>query len=171
MTDERLGDRLWSALERLPRGSGIVFRHYSLTPDERRALFARVAQIAARRRLVLLRAGRTRLARTEQGVHNGPKPVVGLWTRAVHTRRDLIAAHRDGVDLVFASPVFATESHPGARSLGRARFMAMVQDASMPVIALGGMTPQRARILCDHRIHGWAAIDWWADQKRKAVPI
>ena len=39
MTDERLGDGLWAALERLPKGSGVVFRHYGLAPAERRALF------------------------------------------------------------------------------------------------------------------------------------
>src|SRR5439155_26981070 len=30
MTDERQGDGLWAALERMPRGAGVVFRHYSL---------------------------------------------------------------------------------------------------------------------------------------------
>jgi thiamine-phosphate pyrophosphorylase len=38
MTDERLGDALWTALRRLPRGAGIVFRHYATPPAERRAL-------------------------------------------------------------------------------------------------------------------------------------
>ena len=31
MTDERMGDGLWAALERLPRGAGVVFRHYRLS--------------------------------------------------------------------------------------------------------------------------------------------
>ena len=31
MTDERLGDQLWDAIDRLPEGAaGILFRHYSL---------------------------------------------------------------------------------------------------------------------------------------------
>src|SRR5688572_13203779 len=57
MTDERPGGALWAALGRLPRGSGIVVRHYRLSKDARRALFQRVRSIARRRGLLLLLAG------------------------------------------------------------------------------------------------------------------
>jgi hypothetical protein len=63
MTDERMGDALWRALERLPRGAGVVFRHYRLPPVERRALFERVRAVARRRGLRLLLGGPERLAR------------------------------------------------------------------------------------------------------------
>ena len=59
-------------------------------------------------------------------------------------------------DAVLLSPVFATRSHPGAPSLGPLRFLLMAQKAALPVIALGGMTAQRAARL---RVHRWAAID------------
>ena len=42
MTDERLGDGLLDAVARLPEGTGVVFRHYSLAESARRALFDRV---------------------------------------------------------------------------------------------------------------------------------
>ena len=29
MTDERMGDRLWEAIDGMPPGSGVVFRHYA----------------------------------------------------------------------------------------------------------------------------------------------
>ena len=58
MTDERMGDGLWAAIEALPRGAGIVFRHHATDQAGRRALFERVARIARRKRLVLVRAGR-----------------------------------------------------------------------------------------------------------------
>ena len=64
MTDERLGEGLLSAVERLPRGAGIVFRHYSLPEPERRALFNRVRATARRQRLLLLLAGPDWQART-----------------------------------------------------------------------------------------------------------
>jgi thiamine-phosphate pyrophosphorylase len=57
MTDERQGEALWTALDRLPRGAGVVFRHYSLPCAERRALFRRVHNMCARRRLMLVLAG------------------------------------------------------------------------------------------------------------------
>ncbi|MEI9852949.1 MAG: thiamine phosphate synthase [Sphingomonas sp.] len=79
MTDERMGAALWTALARLPRGGGVVFRHYSLPPGERRALFAEIAKVARRRRLVLVRAGAARL-RGEMGVHGRATPARGLRT-------------------------------------------------------------------------------------------
>jgi thiamine-phosphate pyrophosphorylase len=54
------------------------------------------------------------------------------------------------------SPVFATRSHPGAESLGQVRFRLLARFASVPVIALGGMTRRRAAALEALR---WAAID------------
>src|SRR5690606_35566678 len=41
MTDERQGETLWAALDRLPRGAGVIVRHYSLPMRARRRLFAR----------------------------------------------------------------------------------------------------------------------------------
>lgn len=168
MTDERMGDALWVALARLPRGSGVVFRHYGLRPAERSALFGRVARIAARRGLVLLRAGDMRLAKREAGVHGARGGARN--TRPAHSRREAIAAIRAGADAIFVSPVFATRSHPGARTLGRVRLGLMIAGLDVPVIALGGMDARRARSLSALGVHGWAAIDAWTRQKRNDVP-
>ncbi len=84
-----------------------------------------------------------------------------MRTCAAHSRTDIIAARRAGLDAVFVSPVFATRSHPGKPALGRVRFGLMVRAAGVPVIALGGMNAQRARTLAPFGIHGWAAIDAW----------
>ena len=51
MTDPRMGEALWAALDRLPRGAGVVLRHYDV-PD-RAALIGRVAKVARKRGLVL----------------------------------------------------------------------------------------------------------------------
>lgn len=147
MTDERMGDALFPALRRLPRGSGIIFRHYGLPPTERRALFARVRRIARARRLMLVTGG------IEHGRHRG------AITAPVHSVRERIEAERVGVELLFVSPVFPTASHPGARALGRIGFGQVIRGARAPVIALGGMTRAKARSLRPFGIHGWAAID------------
>ncbi|WP_066477235.1 MULTISPECIES: thiamine phosphate synthase [unclassified Sphingomonas] len=175
MTDERLGDALFDAIGRLPRGSGIVFRHYATPPAARRALFARVVAMARRRGHLVLRAGPDRLGR-EDGVHNARRGARHrIVTRAAHDRREAIAAIRAGADALFVSPIFGTRSHPGARALGRARFGLVVRGLKIPVIAMGGVDAVRAVTLARFGIHGWAAIDAWAaprrDQKRKAVPI
>jgi len=163
MTDERMGDGLWEALARLPRGSGVVFRHYGLPPAERRALFVRVLRAAKRRRLVVVRAGSEPM-RGESGVHGGRGR--GLRTAPAHDRREAVTAIRAGADALFVSPAFPTRSHPGARALGRLRFGQLVRGLDVPVIALGGMDARRARSLRPFGIHGWAAIDAWTKGKR-----
>lgn len=158
MTDERMGDALWQALERLPRGAGVVFRHYGLAPAERRALFARVRKVARRRGLVLVRAGIEPM-RGESGAHGARGR--GIRTAPAHNRREAVAALRAGAHALFVSPAFSTRSHPGARALGRARFGLLVRGLDVPVIALGGMDARKAASLKPFGIHGWAAIDAW----------
>lgn len=159
MTDERQGEALWRALERLPRGGGIVFRHHATPTTERARLFARVAAVARRRGLVLVRAGAPRF-RGERGRHGRRGP--GLVTWPAHTRREAIAAVRAGATLVFVSPVFATRSHPGARALGPLRAAAIARGLPVAAIALGGVDERRYhRRLRALGFAGYAAIDAW----------
>jgi thiamine-phosphate pyrophosphorylase len=158
ITDERMGGALIPSLLDLPKGSGVVFRHYGLPPEERRALFESVRRLAKARRLILSLAGCPRLARAwradgSHGRHHG------ALTVPVHTAPECVAAERCGGSLLFLSPVFATKSHPGARTFGRVKFGALTLGRKKPVIALGGMTKQRAETLKVFGIYGWAAID------------
>jgi len=162
MTDERMGDALWEALARLPRGSGVVFRHYGLPRAERRALFERVARVARRRGLVLVAGGESP-GRGAAGRHGRRGP--GLVTWPAHAPAEAIRGLRAGAHALFVSPVFATRSHPGARTLGRVRLGLMLRGIDAPVIALGGMDARRAASLRALGIHGWAAIDAWTKAK------
>ncbi|THD35954.1 MAG: thiamine phosphate synthase [Sphingomonas sp.] len=156
MTDERQGDELWAALRRLPRGSGVVFRHYATPAAERQALFARVMRVARARALVVVRAGAW-CGVGADGVHNGRG--VGLRTASAHSWGEAKAAVRRGVDMVFVSPVFATRSHPGGTVLGVKAAEKIARRLRVPAIALGGMDAARFRPL--RAFYGWAAIDAW----------
>ncbi len=160
MTDERQGERLWAALERLPQGAGIVFRHYE-APD-RRMLFERVRRVARRRGLVLVLAGPPDLAGRwgADGSHGRHRGRTG-WTRTApaHDLKEMREAERAGAQFLFVSPVFATRSHPMSKPLGPVRFALLARQTRLPVIALGGMDRRRARRLAG--AYGWAAIDAW----------
>lgn len=162
MTDERQGEALFDALARLPKGAGVIFRHHATPPAERRALFERVLRIARRKRLLLILAGTPRYAVGWRADGNhGRSPHRGrIRTAPAHNAREIVAAERAGADLILLSPVFATRSHPAARALGRIRFNALAHGAKHPVVALGGMTAERARSLKGN--YGWAAIDAWS---------
>jgi thiamine-phosphate pyrophosphorylase len=161
MTDERLGDTLLPSVAALPRGSGIIFRHYSLDLANRRALLVKLSAVARRRGHVVvitdpaLGLPRWRFA----GFHGrGLVPRWALHTAPIHSLRQAIAAQRGGADLLFVSPIFATQSHPDAPVLGRVRFGLLIRSLQTPIIALGGMNPSRARSLRPMKIYGWAAI-------------
>jgi thiamine-phosphate pyrophosphorylase len=160
MTDERMGDALLPSIAALPKASGVIFRHYSLTDSQRRALFDQVRKIARARRLLLILAGSPRLARAwkADGTH-GRGRGWGVQSAPVHTPQEMRTAERNGADILFISPVFPTQSHIGKAGLGRVRLGLLMAGTKKPVIALGGMNPKRAQSLLALNIHGWAGID------------
>jgi thiamine-phosphate pyrophosphorylase len=161
MTDERIGD-IAAAIARLPKGAGIVFRYHATPPTDRRALFDDVRAQAKRHGHVLLLAGTPRQARAwgADGAHHRSLIVSqGLRSIAVHNRRELALAQRARADLVFASPVFSTRSHPGVRTLGPIRLGLMLGNRRTRAIALGGMNRARYKRLKGLGLYGWAAID------------
>ncbi|MBX3560807.1 MAG: thiamine phosphate synthase [Sphingomonas sp.] len=155
-----MGDGLFAAIGRLPEGSGIVMRHYSLPEAERRELFDRVRATSKNHLLLLAGPAATALAWGADGSH-GRGPGGGLRSAPVHDLDEIGAAERDGADLLFLSPLFATRSHPGARPLGLKDFAALVRATRLPVIALGGMDASRARDTAAAGAYGWAGIDAW----------
>ena len=167
MTDERLGGRLWQAVDALPEAAGIVFRHYSLADDDRLELGTRLAERARKRGLLLAVAGSERLAEQlgAQLVHN-PVGDPGLlpFSRSAHSLEEAAAACSSGASLIFLSPIHATRSHPGRKPLPRDTARRIVADCPVPVIALGGMNRERFDQLRSDGFYGWAGIDAWLEK-------
>jgi len=161
ISDARNDAALENALARLPRGSGLVFRHYHLPPAERGARFKVLSRIARRFGHMVVLSGTPREARRWKaaGAYGAAARLAGgpatLRLVTVHSLRELGGAHRARADMVLISPVFATRSHPGGKTLGPARFGLLSARSQVPAIALGGMTPHRARRLPARK---WAAI-------------
>ena len=63
-------------------------------------------------------------------------------TASCHDADELRQAAAAGADFALLSPVFATPSHPGAPHLGVNRFCELAAAAPLPVVALGGITPE-----------------------------
>ena len=145
VSDARNDAGIEAALRRLPRGAGLVFRHYHLSPAARAARLAQLARLCRRfgHRLEIAGEG-----------YGPPAPRRRLAT--AHSLREIGRANRMRAEAVVLSPVFPTRSHPGAKELGPVRFRLLAARALAPVIALGGMSAARARRL---RWPRWAAID------------
>lgn len=165
VSDARNDAAIARALKRLPRGSGLIFRHYHLPPDARRIRFREISRIAHAHGHIVALAGDARTARRwgADAAYGAPETLA--WGPAMvrlvtaHSLRELARTKR--ADAVLLSPVYATRSHPGAPTLGPLRFRTIAARCPVPVIALGGMDKQAARRLKWPR---WAAIDAFCDK-------
>jgi len=164
MTDERIGERLWNAIDSMPPDGGVVFRHYSLEPAERAALAARVSERCLERGLGLAIAGDVELAKElgAQLVHNPSIDPGGLpFCRSAHSAEEAREAGAAGASLIFLSPLFPTRSHSERAPLSREEARRIVAACPVPVIALGGMHRVRFEELRGDGFYGWAGIDAW----------
>jgi thiamine-phosphate pyrophosphorylase len=160
VSDARNDAWLEDALRRLPRGGGLIFRHYHLTGSRRRERFAALARIArARGHRIALAGSAAQARRWGADAAYGEARALARGTRlprlvSAHSLRDLARCPR--ADAFLLSPVFATRSHPGAKTLGPLRFHLIAARSRCPVIALGGIDARQARRLKWSR---WAGID------------
>ena len=162
ISDARNDAALEAALARLPHGSALVFRHYHLDHAARRTRFDELAAAARAEGHLVILSGSVELAQAwgADGIYGSPEslgaPSPFLRFATAHDAREIALANAAKADGVFLSPVFPTRSHPGGQCLGAATFHDLAAQAEMPVIALGGMTAERAKMLDWPR---WAAID------------
>lgn len=167
--DARAGDPIAAVLS-LPPGAGVIFRHYGT--HDRAGLADKLAKLSRARGLVFLVAGDWRLAAKTRadGLHlpeyaaaRGLPSGARLWRRqrqglltvAAHSARSLARARELGADAALLAPVFPTRSHPGRSALGPVRAAALARRAGLPVLALGGATPEKMSFL---RAAGFAGI-------------
>jgi thiamine-phosphate pyrophosphorylase len=158
----RLPDPLPAIAALPPQLCGVVFRQ-----PENPALARAVARLCRSKNITLVIAGDSRLAAAQKsGLHlrggrrpglSRPRP--GLLTSSAHNIPELRRAARAGAQIIFISPVFVTNSHPGAPALGAARWLNLARSTTTgKAYALGGLDGQKiislARFCC-----GAAAIE------------
>jgi thiamine-phosphate diphosphorylase len=71
---------------------------------------------------------------------SGRERMLGM---SVHNLESARAAERHGVDFVLFGNVFKTESHPGKPGAGVEELARVATNTGIPVIAIGGITPER----------------------------
>ena len=172
MTDRKRLPDPDRAIAKLPAGSIVILRDYD--HPNRMELAKRLRGICRNAGCWFLVAGDVRLARTvgADGVHmpeymlwNSPLNLNGfsLVSAACHNKQALWRAKTIGVDLAIVSPVFLTDSHPGASALGIHRFARLVGGNKMAVAALGGVSKRTASRLRGIKLAAIAGISRIAD--------
>lgn len=175
MTDERIGELLWQAIDALPRGGGVVFRHYTADSTDRIELARHVVRKCREKGLLLAVARDVGLAQKLGAplVHNPDRDAGGLpFSRSAHSLAEARAAWESGAAMIFLSPVFPTRSHPDAEPMSEIEARAIVAASPIPVIALGGMNSARFEEVKPIGFYGWAGIDAWlnAEREPKSIP-
>ena len=75
---------------------------------------------------------------------------------SAHSATAMLRAAKAGADYATLSPVFETRSHPDALPIGIDPLALAAERVPIPVLALGGMTPPRAKIARLVGAHGAA---------------
>ena len=174
--DQRGGDPLYVA-PHLPKGCGIIFRHYN--SKKRAELAFYLSKICKKRDLSLFIAKTPELAQevNAAGCHLPDHRISALpvlkaqypqlvFSAACHSERSLLKAQDLGAVFAFLSPLFATRSHPGASSLGVIKAQKIIKDISFPVFALGGVGFKHQNWLKSAGFAGFGAIS----EFEKTVP-
>ncbi len=87
----------------------------------------------------------------------------GLQTMAAHSPEALARAAELGMDAAVLSPVLASRSPASGAPLGLFRASRWARAAKLPVIALGGVNAQNARMFAQRGFSGLACVDGLAN--------
>jgi thiamine-phosphate diphosphorylase len=100
--------------------------------------------------------------------HGRPGLRVGA---SVHAPDEARVAEAEGADWVVAGHVYDTSSHPGAPGRGIVLVRDVAAAATVPVVAIGGVTPARVPLLRAAGAHGVAVIRgvWAAGDAERAA--
>lgn len=161
-------------LARIERALGdgirlLQLRFGGLPPAETLALSAEAKRLCDQAGAQMLVNGDADLARTLGcGLHlksaqlmslnERPNPADQLLGVSCHDEAQLRQAEAIGADFAVLGPVDKTPSHPEAEALGWERFAALRELVSLPLYALGGMTPGHQDAARRNGAQGIAAI-------------
>lgn len=132
----------------------VLVREKTLTSAKLLALASRLRQMTAtyQARLIIHSQADIAAAVGADGVHLASAEITSVaairqWVMdpdmtvsvSCHNADELQLAYEMDADFAMLSPLFPTNSHPGAPHLGVELFDELVSDAKLPVIALGGI--------------------------------
>ena len=86
------------------------------------------------------------------------QPGGSLFSASCHNMEELLLAIKLKADFVVLSPVQKTASHPDMQAMGWSQFSNLIENISVPVYALGGVSENDLQVAWQHGAQGIAAI-------------
>ena len=125
--------------------------------------------IGGRAKLIINERADVALAAGAQGVQLGEeglpvaaaRKVLGdglIIGRSVHSTKAAIQAESEGADLLVVGTMYASRSHPGEPPAGPGLMREISGKCRLPLIGIGGVTPENAAELIDAGASGVAVI-------------
>jgi len=172
VTDRRLAggeDALVEAVAQAVKGgvNAVQLREKDLPPEELLPLALRLRAVTRNRAALVVNGPlEVALAAEADGLHlpeaappvDRPAPHQFLLGRSVHSREAAEQAWAECSDYLIAGPVFETPSHPGPAPGGLSLVEAIAGAVAVPVLAIGGITPERVDDVLRARASGVAVI-------------
>lgn len=174
LTDpERTPDVLTFA-KSLPKGAGLIYRHFGASDREQTAIA--LSKIAGRGRLSLLIGNDPKLALAVKaaGVHWSEANIsrarrwqnrFEIMTCAVHSRAAIKKGAQAGISAGLLSAIFPSKSPSAAKPIGLMAFKQMAISNVLPLYALGGVNSENMGKVAS--FGGIAAIDGLKSAKNK----
>jgi thiamine-phosphate diphosphorylase len=158
-------------LRTIERNVALHVRARTLSAAQLFELVSALLPAAQRARACLIVNDRVDIARTARahGVQLGartlpirvvrellePKSLIGY---SAHAADQAAQAAADGADFIFAGSIYQTASHPDTQPGGTELLKACVARVQLPVLAIGGVTPERVPEILQAGAHGVAVI-------------
>jgi len=166
VTDRRQGDVVAHSILAVADGVDMIqVREKDLSGAELFDLVCRIRDAAAGTKTKVLVNGRLDLALIAglDGVHLPGDGLPAMQVRphvrtlgiSCHSLEEAVQAEHDGVDYIIFGPVFET---PGKSAVGIDALRTVAQSLKIPVLAIGGITPQNTAAAVDAGAAGIAAI-------------
>ena len=98
-------------------------------------------------------------------------PPAFIIGRSVHSAKEADRVTREGgLDYLVMGTVFSTPSKPGRPAAGPALLADTCSAVALPVLAIGGITPERLGVVAESGADGFAAITLFAECELDALP-
>jgi thiamine-phosphate pyrophosphorylase len=94
-----------------------------------------------------------------------------IMGKSCHSLTEVLQAQTDGYDYVFLSPIFVpiTPKNEIVQSLGLDYLNMVCNSVSIPVFALGGVSPDNAGLVMQNGAYGWAGIGSFLGKKAPEI--
>jgi len=98
------------------------------------------------------------------GVDHLPERIPGRCVgRSVHSVHAAVWAEEQGCEYIVAGTIFPSASHPHGPVAGLALIEEIAKRVTIPIVAIGGITPANARSCIDAGARGVAVISYLMD--------